>query len=229
GATATARTSAAEPSISGGAQRSIPHVPAPAVAPLPDRMPRVATSMVGVGPVEPGRRAAASVPPTVRVKRGETLTDVSRKTGVSPAEIARLNNVKAGPNATLPEGRSLIVPQMGAFDVAFDGVVLAFDVAPRVQAGIGLAPIRQIFEHTGGRLYWYPGKPGMVRAVNDTREIELRIGSPSAVVNNRMITLERSPFIESGRTLVPLTFVRDALEVNVQYDANSGRMLLRTK
>lgn len=229
GATATARTSAAEPSISGGAQRSIPHVSAPAVAPLPDRMPRVATSMVGVGPVEPGRRAAASVPPTVRVKRGETLTDVSRKTGVSPAEIARLNNVKAGPNATLPEGRSLIVPQMGAFDIAFDGVALAFDVAPRVQAGIGLAPIRQIFEHTGGRLYWYPGKSGLVRAVNDTREIELRIGSPSAVVNNRTITLERSPFIESGRTLVPLTFVRDALEVNVQYDANSGRMLLRTK
>ncbi len=234
----------AEPSTRAGAARALPTVPAPRISAAPDRMPRVGTSMVGPVPVEPSSRprgaarAAASVaaqpakrsvaPTTVAVKPGETLADVSRKTGVSAAEIARLNNVKAEAHDTLRPGQKLVVPQVGAFDVAFDGVVLAFDVLPRVEAGIGLAPIRQIFEHTGGKLYWY-GSAKTVRAVNDTREIELKIGKNTALVNNRQLTLERAPFIDSGRTLVPLTFIRDALSVDARYDEATGRVLLRTK
>lgn len=220
----------AEPSTRSAAKRSAPAVPPPAVAPIADRMPRVATRMVGASPVEPGgRRAAAKPAPVVAVKPGETLADVSRKTGVATREIARLNNVPPSPKAALPAGRSLIVPQVGSFDVAFDGVVIAFDVVPRVEAGIGLAPIRQIFEHTGGRLYWFGGKAQTVRAVNETREIELRIGKGTALVNNRTLSLDRAPFIDSGRTMVPLTFIRDALAVNVNYDNNSGKVMLRSK
>jgi len=229
--TAVAGTRMAEPSTRGGAQRSLPNVQAPAVAPLPDRMPRVATSMVGSRPVEPSAtRRVASAPKvtTVTVKQGETLADVSRKTGVSAKEIARLNNVKPHEATALQAGHKLIVPQVGAFDVAFDGIVLAFDVQPRVEGGIGLVPIRQIFEHTGGWLYWY-ASARTVRAVNNTREIELKIGRPTATVNNRTLTLERAPFIDSGRTLVPLTFVRDALSVDARYDEATGRVLLRTK
>jgi len=229
--TAVAGMRIVEPTTRGGAQRSIPNVQAPAVAPLPDRMPRVATRMVGPRPVEPsGVRRVASAPKvtTVTVKHGETLADVSRKTGVSAKEIARLNNVKPHEATALQAGHKLVVPQVGAFDVAFDGVVLAFDVQPRVEAGIGLVPIRQIFEHAGGWLYWY-GAARTVRAVNNTREIELKIGSPTATVNNRTLTLERAPFIDSGRTLVPLTFVRDALSVDARYDEATGRVLLRTK
>lgn len=221
-----------EPPTTSGAVRAFPSAPLPTVTTAPERLPRVATSMVEPKPVEPSlrHRATPRAAPatTVTVAKGETLADVSRKTGVSATEIARMNNVPASPTTALPTGQKLIVPTTGTFEVAYDGVVIAFDVTPRVDRGVGMAPIRQIFEHTGGRLYWF-GPAKTVRAVNDTREIELKIGRTEALVNNRPLTLERAPFIESGRTLVPLTFLRDALSVNATFDPASGRVLLRSK
>ncbi|MBM3495942.1 MAG: LysM peptidoglycan-binding domain-containing protein [Armatimonadetes bacterium] len=216
----------------GRAQRSLPNVAAPRAEAGKDRLPRVAPRLVGAVPAEPTtQRVAAPTPvqPTVKVKRGETLAGVSRKTGADVTEIARLNNLPASPKSTLPAGRSLIVPQVGSFDVAYDGMPIAFDVTPRFEAGMGLAPIRQIFEYTGGRLYWYGRTAQTVRAVNDSREIQLKIGHDRAPLNNRSVKLDRKPFIESGRTIVPLSFMRDALDVNVQFDANSGRMMIRSK
>ena len=198
----------------------------------PDSLPRVAPSLVASAPVAPSvrpRPVAKVVRPTVKVQKGETLAAVSRKTGADVKEIARLNNLPEQARTQLPAGRSLIVPQVGAFDVAYDGVPIAFDVTPRFEAGIGLAPIRQVFEHTGGRLYWYGGTAQTVRAVNDTREIQLKIGDDRATVNNRSIKLERKPFIDTGRTLVPVSFFRDALDVQVQFDAATGRMSIRSK
>lgn len=222
----------AEPGTRSGALRSLPAATPPSVGSSVAKLPRVPSAMVGPSPMEPTTKPRAeakpAVPATVTVREGDTLGDVSRRTGVSPQEIARMNNIRPNQSAALPTGQKLVVPTTGPFDVAFDGVVLAFDVVPRVEAGIGLAPIRQIFEHTGGRLYWY-GQSKAVRAVNDTREIELRIGRPTAMVNNRTISLERAPFLESGRTLVPLSFVRDALSVDVSFDQASGRVLLRSK
>jgi LysM repeat protein len=221
-----------EPSTKGRAVRTLPAAGTPQAEAGPDRMPRVAPRLVGAVPAEPSERrvaATARAKPTVTVTKGETLAGLSRKTGADVAEIARLNNLPAAPKSALPAGRSLIVPQVGAFDVAFDGTPIAFDVTPRFEAGIGLAPIRQVFEHTGGRLYWYGRAAQTVRAVNDSREIELKIGHDKAVVNNRSVKLDRKPFVESGRTIVPLTFMRDALDVNLQFDPNTGRMILRSK
>ncbi len=68
-----------------------------------------------------------------------------------------------------------------------------------------------------------------MRAVNSTREIELKIGRSTALVNNQTISLEHSPFIDGGRTIVPLTFIRDALDVRVNYDAATGNLLIESK
>lgn len=173
--------------------------------------------------VPPGRGASS----TVTVQPGETLRSISRATGARPADIARLNNLPA--DSRIKAGASLVVPRSGAFDIAFNGVVLAFDVQPRIQAGVKLAPFRQIFEHTGGRLYWFGGDAQTVKAVNATRDIELRIGSDRAQVNNHALTMEHAPFLESGRTIVPLTFIRDALGVNIHFDRRTGRLLIESK
>ncbi len=123
----------------------------------------------------------------------------------------------------------LMIRPRGAFQVAFDGQQIAFDVPPRVEGGVRLAPFRQIFEHTGGRLYWFGGTAQTVRAVNSSREIELKIGSLSALVNNTAINMDRAPYIDGGRTIVPLTFIRDALDVVVSYDDKTGNLLIRSR
>jgi hypothetical protein len=166
-------------------------------------------------------------PTTTSVRRGETLASVSQRTGLSPGEIARLNNLPQ--NTThLPKGAHLIVPRGGSFDVAFNGIPIVFDVLPRIEGGIKLAPFRQIFEHTGGRLYWFGGAAQTVRAVNDTREIEIKIGNADATVNNHTIRMERTPYIDSGRTIVPLTFIRDSLSVKIDFNEKTGHLLIES-
>jgi LysM repeat protein len=195
------------------------------MAPVASGLPNALPPLDGAPNLRPVvAPAAAPQPTTIAARPGETLREVSRRTGAPVREVARLNGAK--PNARLAAGESVIVPN--TFEVAFDGARIAFDVAPRVVAGIQLAPFRQIFEHTGGRLYWFGGSAQMVRAVNNTREIEIKIGSSTALVNNQPLTLEKKAYIEGGRTIVPLTFVRDALNVKVHFDPESGRLLIES-
>lgn len=164
---------------------------------------------------------------TTVVKPRETLDDVSKRTGVNREEIARLNNMKSG--SGLRQGSRLVVPRTGSFEVAFNGSPIIFDVMPRIENGMKLAPFRQIFEHTGGRLYWFGGTAQTVRAVNEAKEIEIKIGSENAKVNNQSLKMDRKAFIDSGRTIVPLTFVRDALGVKINFDDKTGKLLIESK
>lgn len=185
-------------------------------------LPPVSTSGV-VMPVLPGTRDVN--PGLAKAEPGDTLESIAKRSGYKAEELRKLNGLK--PGQQLPKG-SIIVPRAGSFDVAFDGQQIAFDVPPRVDpAGIKLAPFRQIFEHTGGRLYWF-NDVKTVRAVNSSREIEIKVGNANALVNNQNVTMEKKPFIETGRTIVPLTFIRDALNAKISYDEKTGRLLIES-
>jgi hypothetical protein len=136
--------------------------------------------------------------------------------------------VRVASEMSLNNWQKLIGIYRGQFQVAFDNDRIVFDVSPRVENGMGLAPFRQIFEHTGGTLYWYGGNDQTVKAVNDTREIEMKIGDRKALVNNQPLEMERAPYIIKGRTIVPLTFIRDALNVRIQFEPKSGRLLIES-
>lgn len=126
--------------------------------------------------------------------------------------------------ATAPAPRTARVQSI---QIAFDQQRLAFDVPPRVENGLPLAPFRTIFEHTGGRVEWYH-KSRTVRAINTEREIEFRIGQKEATVNNRPLHMETTPYVDRGRAIVPLSFVRDAMNVKVHYDASTGRIVIES-
>jgi LysM repeat protein len=177
----------------------------------------------GVYPiVSPSHEVIGSL---VKSQPGESLENFAKRTGVNAKDIARLNGMQS---KHLPSAGTLIVPGAGAFDVAFDGTRIVFDVQPRVEGGVKLAPFRQIFEHTGGRLYWFGGTAQTVRAVNSSREIEIKIGQKKALVNNQMLSMEKKPYIMSGRTIVPLTFIRDSMSVKISFDEKSGRLLIES-
>lgn len=126
------------------------------------------------------------------------------------------------PLAKLPElnARNLLV--------AFDGVQIAFDVAPRIENGLPLAPFRQIFEHTGGTVTWAHSAK-TVRAVNTEREIVFKVGGGAARVNGEPVGMDRSSYIERGRAIVPLSFVGKALDVEVDFDPVTGRLQINSR
>jgi len=198
--------------------------PSKPVSPRPltlARLPEVGGPAVPQGKLPallPGRPGQIHV-----IQPGETLNEIAHSFGVSQKVLMQANRLKKN---GLKAGKELFIPP--SVQVVFDNQRINFDVLPRVQNGKPIMPFRQIFEHTGGILYWY-ATAKTVRAINDSREIEIQIGSTRTLVNNEPIDLEMPAFIESGRTMVPLTFVHDALEVNVRYNPSTGKIFLKSQ
>jgi hypothetical protein len=165
------------------------------------------------------RRSVTSLPPLVAIagpNKPGTLAPVKPQ----PVTLSGLPKL-ASETLRLPDAAR-------TFQVAYDGRMIAFDVAPRVEHGMPLAPFRQIFEHTGGQVMWSP-QTKVVRAVNAEKEVIIRVGQTGATVNGTSITMEKAAAIERGRTIVPLSFVGQALDVDVEYDPATGRLQIKSK
>ncbi|MCU0315247.1 MAG: stalk domain-containing protein [Fimbriimonadaceae bacterium] len=111
------------------------------------------------------------------------------------------------------------------FNILLDGQVVRFDVAPRVEEGIPLTPFRHLIEANGGKVDWF-GKDRTVVGNTDGTTIWFQIGNEMAKVNGVDMRLEKAPYILKGRSFVPLSFIGQALKVDVQYDPKTGHVLI---
>jgi len=125
-------------------------------------------------------------------------------------------------------GVDTLLRAKGQMKVLFNHTSLRLDRPITPREGVMFSPLRQIFEFQGGSLTWQR-KSGEVHAQNDTKNIFLHIGEKSALINNASTVLEMAPYLDEGRTMVPLSFLPMALDVNVQFDQNSGHLLITTK
>lgn len=114
------------------------------------------------------------------------------------------------------------------FSVLHNGKALNFDVAPRVLAGVPFAPFRHLFEEAGGEVKWIHDSK-TVEADGLGNQVRFTIGALAGTNNGLAFKFEMAPFIESGRTVVPLSFVSKTLDIKVQYDPNTGHVLISNK
>jgi hypothetical protein len=114
------------------------------------------------------------------------------------------------------------------FAVLLNRQIVDFDVPPRVEGGIPLTPFRHLLESAGGEVRWAHDTK-TVQAFADGQGIVLRIGDRIARIGDRDLRLELAPFIERGRTIVPLSFIGEALRVEVDYDPATGHVLIRSR
>lgn len=89
------------------------------------------------------------------------------------------------------------------------------------------APFRQIFESEGGIMAWNP-EMRQVHALNGSRDVEITIGSRTALVNQEIVTLNACPYLTAGHTMIPLAFVPIALDATVSYDPASGHIVINS-
>jgi hypothetical protein len=115
----------------------------------------------------------------------------------------------------------------GAFAIFFDSALVKFDVQPRLENGIPLAPFRHLFEYAGGKVEW-ENLTKTVLAVRNDQSVQFSIGNPDAKVNNKPLKLETAPYIDGGRSIVPVSFVGQLLNVKVSFDKETGRLLLES-
>lgn len=125
----------------------------------------------------------------------------------------------------IPITRGSRLPNLSTFAILMNGQFVDFDVTPRVDSGVPMTPLRFLFERDGGKVDWN-GIDQTVTARAEGRDVFVKIGDTMAKVNESPIEMERAAYLESGRTIVPLSFIRDALNVNVQYDKATGHVLI---
>lgn len=101
--------------------------------------------------------------------------------------------------------------------VIVDGTAIKFDVAPFIEKGRVLVPLRATMEALGAEVNW-DQTARTVTAKKGETVIVLTIDSLLAKVNNEVITLDVPAKIKNGRTFVPLRFLSEHLDADVQWD-----------
>jgi hypothetical protein len=113
----------------------------------------------------------------------------------------------------------------GTFTIAYNDQPVGFDVQPRVERGMAITPFRQLFEHTGGFVRYQPVER-KVLATNPEKQVQIQIGSREALVNSAVVLMDRAAFLDSGRTMVPVKFMTEALDLKAEYDVKTGAIYL---
>jgi hypothetical protein len=125
-------------------------------------------------------------------------------------DIKALRTVLGGETVYIARGAEEI-------GVTIGGEYLDFDVAPMMETGRVLVPMRQIFEALGADLTW-DAETSTVTAVKGDTTITLTIGSAEALKNGKTITLDVPAKLVNGRTMVPIRFISESLGYDVKWN-----------
>lgn len=114
-----------------------------------------------------------------------------------------------------------------AIQVCLDGVMLDFDVAPYIEEGRVLVPMRRIFEALGYVIQWDETLQ-RVTAERDNSWIQLTVGDKLAVLDHYEwgISLDVPPCITEDRTMVPLRFVAEVADYDVLWDEQGSTVYI---
>jgi sugar lactone lactonase YvrE len=143
--------------------------------------------------------------------------------------------------------------QIKGLKVAVDQTVVEFDVPPQVVSGRTFLSLQQVGQHLGYNAVWNPDDQSVTLS-NGAKTIMLQIGSPKMVLRTAgaaggagvadaeatgagtgagatgiaaEIEMDVAPYIESGRTMVPLRFVAEAFGMHVSWLPEHKLVLMR--
>ncbi|OMD86416.1 hypothetical protein BSK49_17905 [Paenibacillus odorifer] len=111
--------------------------------------------------------------------------------------------------------------------IFIDGVRLSTDQAPVMVNGRTMVPLRAIFEAFNATIKWNQ-KTQTVTATKDDTTIMLKIGSKTATINNKAVTLDVPGQNLKGRTMVPTRFVSEALGHDVGWNPSTKVVTITT-
>ena len=127
-----------------------------------------------------------------------------------------------------PSSMGSLLRSVGQTSVLFNHTTVKLDRPLSVQNSILFGPLRQIFESGGGTLTWQ-ARTGTVHAKSATKDILITIGKSQAQINSKTVDMDGKPYLLTGRTMVPLSFVTAAMDADVQYDAATGHLMITSR
>lgn len=122
------------------------------------------------------------------------------------------------------DGYATDTNEIGVF---IDGTKIDFDVAPVIEDGRTLVPIRKIVESLGGQVDW--DSTGYIRITDkNDHYIVLIPDSDVALVDYQHVNLDVPARIIDGRTMVPLRFLGEAFGLKIDWDANKKTVAIKS-
>lgn len=208
--------------VKAATQAAVTSAPVVDLQPAMNAVTAITTNSVGMkaapgisattGPklVMPSLSAPKANPTSLSSVQGPSVT-----TATMAANTARMVSITKGQR----------LPNIGTFAVLLNSKVVSFDVQPRVQDGVPLTPLRHLLEEAGGKVDWENFSKTLL-ADAEGKNIMVKIGDRIAKINELPVEMEIAPFIDRGRTIVALSFIKDALQVDVEYDRQTGHVLI---
>lgn len=122
-----------------------------------------------------------------------------------------------------------VVADAGApeIKITLNGEYITFDQPPVIENGRTLVPMRSIFEAFGAQVLWDP-ETKTVTGILDGKIIKLTINGTEAYVDGVRNTLDVPAKIIGGRTMVPVRFVSESLNADVEW-LQASRTVVITK
>jgi hypothetical protein len=173
-----------------------------APAPLPP-------AELALAPRAPEVYLVAMLPPTSAGHRTVAASPAAAPQpprGVAPVALARFRDVR----------------------IMYHGKLVPLGAAPEIRKGVATGPLQEIFARCDGVLYWFPAEK-RVRGESPRGTMDLRLGQTQARVNGRTQTMELAPYVRQGHTMVPLSFLAEALNLTITFDATRGQLVISSK
>ncbi|MEI3162560.1 MAG: flavodoxin [Lachnospirales bacterium] len=95
-----------------------------------------------------------------------------------------------------------------------------YNTTPIVENNRVLLPIRSIIEEVGGNVEWDSNTQTVSLNYNNNN-VQLKINSSTAILNNKNIELDTKPIIIKGRTMLPLRFIAESFGFGTEWDSDT--------
>ena len=116
-----------------------------------------------------------------------------------------------------------------SIDTFVNGLAIDFEkydnVMPFIEDGVTLAPIRAVTEALGAEVIWNSETQEIVIKKDDIN-INMTIGDNIAYINDNEVLLDVAPQIRDDRTVVPMRFIAESFNLNVDWDGNSNTIII---
>jgi len=110
--------------------------------------------------------------------------------------------------------------------VTVNGGYVRLDALPKITDGRTFVPMRGIAEALGFTVTWN-GETKTAVCTKGTTTVTLKIGSKEALQNGKVVPLDAAAYIEGSRTMVPLRFLAEAFNCQVDYDQPAKTVVIK--
>lgn len=155
-----------------------------------------------------------------RAWQSTTLRAVAARYGFPVELVAAANNWPT--EMRVLKGMTVQLPR--PLQVSLGGEPLT--ETPAFLAGdTSVAAFRFLFEQAGGTMQWDAANQRVIARKGDS-EIVLSVGSRVARVDNHDVMMELAAFLFEGRTMIPIRFWEEGLKAQVEWDPQTGRIVV---